>query len=66
MGPTHWSRIRGRRILGGAAAALLVAVLLAGCAVGPIPKPADFPIHTAAPPLDIHWKLNVDRGRRSG
>jgi hypothetical protein len=27
-----------------------------------MPQPADFPIHTAAPPLDIHWQLSVDGG----
>jgi hypothetical protein len=60
--PTLWSRIGGRWILGAAVAAFLIPPLLAGCAAGPTPKPGDFPFHTAAPPLDIHWKLSLDGG----
>ncbi len=48
--PARWVRIF-REV------ALLV--LVAGCALSaPMPRPADFPFHEAAPPVDIHWRLS--------
>lgn len=36
-------------------------ILLAGCAMSaPMPRPADFPFHAAAPPVDIHWRLSLE------
>jgi YD repeat-containing protein len=35
-------------------------MLLAGCAMSAsMPRPADFPFHVAAPPVDIHWRLSL-------
>jgi hypothetical protein len=35
-------------------------MLLTGCALlTPRPRPADFPFHVAAPPIDIHWRLSL-------
>ena len=55
-----WTSMRALGIVYGGTAALLMSVLLAGCATAPFPKPADFSFHTPAPPLDIHWTLSVD------
>jgi hypothetical protein len=57
--PPHRARFRtvGR---GSVAALLVLPVLVAGCAAsGPMPKPADFPNHTLASPIEIHWGLSV-------
>jgi hypothetical protein len=49
-------RARWVRILQGVATPLF----LAGCAMlSPMPRPADFPFHVAAPPVDIHWRLSL-------
>jgi hypothetical protein len=35
-------------------------MLVAGCTMSaPMPRPADFPFHVAAPPVDIHWRLSL-------
>ena len=48
---------------------LLLSALGMGCgAVVPIPRPADYPLHTVASPIAIHWQLTVapDRVRAEG
>ena len=51
----------GPGIQGGALLVRLVTLaLLSGCAGGaPLPKPADFPLHTQAYPVDFHWRLDM-------
>jgi hypothetical protein len=45
-------------------ALLLLQLVLAGCVAStPAPRPADFPFHTAAPPVDIYWRLSQDPNR---
>lgn len=53
--------IRGFRISSGGLPALLVTTaLLAGCAVSvTAARPADFPLHREAPPVDFYWRLSV-------
>ena len=53
--------IRGFRISSGGLPALLVTTaLLAGCAASvAAARPADFPLHSEAPPVDFHWRLSV-------
>ncbi len=42
-------------------ALLIPGLLLAGCAAAsPMPRPADFPFHAGAAPLDIYWQLSLD------
>jgi hypothetical protein len=44
---------------GGFLPALLVTTaLLAGCAASVAARPADFPLHTEAPPIVFHWRLS--------
>lgn len=53
--------IRGFRISSRGLAALLVTTaLLAGCAASVnAARPADFPLHSEAPPVDFYWRLAV-------
>ena len=53
--------IRGFRISSGGLPALLVTTaLLAGCAASvAAARPADFPLHSEAPPVDFYWRLSV-------
>ena len=45
----------------GASAVLLPELLLLACAASaPAPAPTDFPLHTAAPPVEMHWRLSTD------
>jgi hypothetical protein len=49
---------------GGIGALVIPGLLLASCAAaGPAPTPADFPRHSAAPPVEIHWRLDGEPGR---
>jgi hypothetical protein len=49
---------------GGRGALVIPGLLLASCAApGPAPTPADFPRHNAAPPVEIHWRLDGEPGR---
>ena len=44
----------------GRGALFILGLLLASCAAsGPAPTPADFPLHTAAPPVEIHYRLTT-------
>jgi hypothetical protein len=44
----------------GLAALLVTTALLAGCAATVVAaRPADFPLHSEAPPVDLHWRLTV-------
>jgi hypothetical protein len=53
--------IRGFRISSRDLPTLLVATaLLAGCAASvAAARSADFPLHSAAPPVDFHWRLST-------
>lgn len=53
--------MRATWIRRGRLAALVAAGFLLGscAAIGPAPTPADFPRHTAAPPVEIHWRLRT-------
>ena len=53
--------IRGLRISSrGLAALLATTALLAGCAASvAAARPADFPLHSEAPPVDFYWRLSV-------
>lgn len=53
--------IRGFRISSGGLAALLVTTaLLAGCVASvAAARPADFPLHSEAPPVDLYWRVSV-------
>jgi hypothetical protein len=53
--------IRGFRVSSGGLPALLVTTALcAGCAASAAAaRPADFALHSEAPPVDFYWRLNV-------
>ena len=52
--------MRGFRHRCGGLVALASRLLLASCAAkGPAPMPADFPSHTSAPPVEIHYRLTT-------
>ena len=53
--------VRGFRISSrGLAALLATTALLAGCAASvAAARPADFPLHSEAPPVDFYWRLSV-------
>ena len=53
--------VRGLRISSrGLAALLATTALLAGCAASvAAARPADFPLHSEAPPVDFYWRLSV-------
>jgi hypothetical protein len=57
-----WMPSRRLRIVCHGVSVLLIAALpMAGCATpAPAPGPADYPLHVAAPPVEIHWRLSVD------
>jgi hypothetical protein len=45
----------------GGLALLVATVLVAGCATsGDARRPADFPLHSEAPPVAFHWRLTED------
>jgi hypothetical protein len=48
-----------RHRCGGLVALVMTGLLLASCAAGPAPTPADFPLHTPAPPVEIHYRLTT-------
>ena len=54
-------RIRGFRSSSGGLPALLVTTaFLTACAASvAAARPADFPLHSEAPPVDFHWRLTV-------
>ena len=44
---------------GGLVALVMTGLLLASCAAGPASTPADFPLHTPAPPVEIHYRITT-------
>ena len=48
-----------RHRCGGLVALVMTGPLLVSCAAGPALTPADFPLHTPAPPVEIHYRLTT-------
>ena len=52
--------MRGRRHRrDGLVALVMTGLLVASCAAGPAPTPADLPLHTSASPVAIHYRLTT-------